>query len=70
MINYDYNTKENIEGHTTNCPRISDHPYRILIIRGSGSGKTNALPNLIKHQDDDNYSVIDKIYNWNSKGSY
>ena len=26
---------------------ISDHPYRILIIGGSGSGKTNALLNLI-----------------------
>ena len=40
----------------------SDHPYKILIIRGSGSGKTNALLNLIKQQDDDNYSVIGKSY--------
>ena len=38
-------------------PYISDHPYRILKIGGSGSGKTNALLNLIKEQDD-----IDKIY--------
>ena len=36
---------------------IPDHPYRILIIGGSVSGKTNALLNLIKEQDD-----IDKIY--------
>ena len=36
---------------------IPDHPYRILIIGGSGSGKTNALLNLIKNQSD-----IDKIY--------
>ena len=36
---------------------IPDHPFRILIIGGSGSGKTNALPNLIKEQDD-----INKIY--------
>ena len=36
---------------------IPDHPYRVLIIGGSGSGKTNALLNLIKEQDD-----IDKIY--------
>ena len=36
---------------------IPDHPYKILIIGGSGSGKTNALLNLIKEQDD-----IDKIY--------
>ena len=38
-------------------PCISDHPYRILIIGGSGSGKTNALLNLINNQLD-----IDKIY--------
>ena len=31
--------------------------YRILIIGGSGSGKTNALINLINEQND-----IDKIY--------
>ena len=37
-------------------PYIPDHPYRILII-GSGSGKTNALINLINGQND-----IDKNY--------
>ena len=36
---------------------ISDHPYRNLIISGSGSGKTNALINLINERND-----IDKIY--------
>ena len=36
---------------------LLDHPYRILIIGGSGSGKTNALLNLINEQDH-----IDKIY--------
>ena len=36
---------------------IPDHPYRILTIGGSGSGKTNALLNLINNQPD-----IDKIY--------
>ena len=36
---------------------IPDHPYRILIVGGSGSGKTNALLNLINSQLD-----IDKIY--------
>ena len=35
----------------------SSHPYRILIIGGSGSGKTNALINLINKQNN-----IDKIY--------
>ena len=39
---------------------IPDHPYRILIIGASGSGKTNALLNLIKEQD--NFEVMDKIY--------
>ena len=37
---------------------IPDHPYRVLIIGGLGSGKTNVLLNLIKHQRPD----IDKIY--------
>ena len=35
-------------GHNLNWPFIPDHPYRILIISGTGSGKTNALLNLIK----------------------
>ena len=32
MINYDVVTKENKNEHSLNCPRISDYPYRILII--------------------------------------
>ena len=28
-----------------------DHPYRIIIISGSGSGKTNALINSINEQN-------------------
>ena len=36
---------------------IPDYPYRMLIIGGSGSGKTDTLLNLIKEQGD-----IDKIY--------
>ena len=39
-------------------PYIPDHPYRILITGGSGSGKTNVLLNLIKYERPD----IDKIY--------
>ena len=38
-------------------PYISDHPYRILMIGGTESGKTNTLLNLINNQPD-----IDKIY--------
>ena len=40
-----------------NWPYIPDHPYRIIKIGGSGSGKTNALINLINEQND-----IHKIY--------
>ena len=43
--------------HNPNQLQIPDHPYRILIVGGSGSGKTNALLNLINHEPD-----IDKIY--------
>ena len=57
MINLDSITNENNKEHNEKWPFIPDHPYRILIIGGSGSGKTNALLNLIKEQDD-----IDKIY--------
>ena len=35
--------------HNPNWPYISDHPCRLLIIGGSGSGKTHVLLNLIKH---------------------
>ena len=56
MINFDYYTNENIIEHNPKWPYIPDHPYRVLI-GGSGSGKTNALLNLINNQLD-----IDKIY--------
>ena len=57
MINFDDYTNENIIEHNSKWPYIPDHPYRILIIGGSGSGKTNTLLNLINNQPD-----IDKIY--------
>ena len=57
MINFDEYTNENIIEHNLKWPHIPDHPYRILIIVGSGSGKTNTLLNLINNQLD-----IDKIY--------
>ena len=46
-----------IRQHKSKRPYIPDHPYRILIIGGSGSGKINVLLNLINNQPD-----IDKIY--------
>ena len=57
MINFDEYANENRVNHNPNWPYIPDHPYRILIIGGSGSGKRNALLNLINNQPD-----IDKIY--------
>ena len=56
--------KENIKEHNPNCPQIPDHPYRILILGGSRSGKTNSLFNLINQQPD-----IDNIYLY-AKDSY
>ena len=52
MFNLDDITKENKKEHNKKWLFILDHPYRILIIGGSGSGKTNALLNLIKEQDE------------------
>ena len=43
--------------HNLKWPYIPDHSYSILIIGGSGSGKTKALLNLINKQPD-----IDKMY--------
>ena len=57
MINFDNFTKENIKEHNPNWPQIPDHPYRILTIGGSESGKTNSLFNSINQQPD-----TDKIY--------
>ena len=57
MINFDEYTNENKRKHIPNWPYIPYHPYRILIIGGSGTVKTNALLNLISNQPD-----IDKIY--------
>ena len=55
MENYDQSFEIN---HNPKWPYILDHIYRILIIGGSGSGKTNLLLNLVKHLQID----IGKIY--------
>ena len=57
MINLDSITSENNKKRNEKWPYVPDHPYRTLIICGSGSGKTNAWLNLINEQGD-----IDKIH--------
>ena len=57
MINFDDYTNENKAKHNSNWPYIPNHPYKILVVGGCGSGKTNALLNLINDQPDN-----DRIY--------
>ena len=57
MINFDDYTNQNKVEHNSKWPYIPSHPYRILVVGSSGSGKTNALLNLINNRLD-----IDKIY--------
>ena len=64
MINFDDVSKKNMTKHNPSWPKISDHPFRVLIIGSSGSGKTNSLINLINQQLD-----VHKIYVF-AKDSY
>ena len=57
MINFVDYTDESKTEHNSKLQYIPHHRYRILTIRGSGSGNTNALLNLINRQPD-----IDKTY--------
>ena len=57
MFNFDYITKEDIKENDPYWPEIPDHPYKILIVGSSGSGKTIALLNLINTEPD-----IDRIF--------
>ena len=57
MFNLDDIINQNNKEHDEKWPLIPDHPYRILIIGGYGSGKTNVLLNLIKEQN-----AIDKVF--------
>ena len=57
MINFDDHVNENKTINNKNYPYIPDHPYRILIIGGSGSGNTNLLLSLMENQ-----LGIDKTY--------
>ena len=57
MINLDNITNESNKKRNEKWPYIPGHPYRIIIIGGSGSGKAKALINLINEQND-----IEKLY--------
>ena len=57
MVNFDDYVNKNKTEHNKNWPYTPNYPYRILIIGGSGSGKTNVLLKLIENQPD-----IDNIY--------
>ena len=50
---------ENNKKYNEKWPYLPDHPYRILIVGGFWSEKTNTLLNSIKEQD--YHDVIDKI---------
>ena len=52
-----FKTVQELRSYNSNWPYIIDNLYRILIIDGSASGKTNSLVNLINNQPD-----IDKIH--------
>ena len=55
-INLDSITNKDNKKHNGKWLFIPDHSHKIVIIEDSGPGKTHALLNLIKEQDD-----IDKI---------
>ena len=57
-------TKEKLKEDNPNWPLIPDYPYKILIIEGSGSEKTNPFSNLISRPPD-----IDNI-NLHAKDKY
>ena len=56
MINFDDYTNENETEHNSKWLYIPDHPQKLLIKGGSGSGKTNALLNLTN-----NYQILIKF---------
>ena len=43
VMNFDDAIKEGRKEHNPNWPQISDHPYKMLIIGGSGSGKNKFI---------------------------
>ena len=52
MINFDDVIKKEAIEHNPNWPKIPDHPYRMFMIGGSGSGKTNSLLTIVNQKAD------------------
>ena len=57
MINFDEVIVENTQENNPHWSEISNDPYRIQVVGSSGSGKNNALLNIINHLPD-----IDKSF--------
>ena len=64
LLNFDEVNNKNKTEYDLKWPYITDYPYKNIITGGFGSGKTNALLDLMNHQPD-----IDKIYLY-AKDSY
>lgn len=64
MIKFENLLRLNPITHDLRWSYIPDHPYRTLIVRNSGPGRTTVLLNLISNHPD-----IDKIYLY-AKDSY
>ena len=58
MVNFDYVTKNPIKNIIQIDHKFLDHPYRILIIGGSGSEKTNSFSSQILTE----FNYMLKIY--------
>ena len=69
MFNFDSITKEDIKEHNPSWPKILDHPYIILIVGSSASGKTSALLNLINlnQKSTQSYFTVPKNIRINSR---
>ena len=63
MFNLEDITSENNKDYNKKRPYIPNHPYRLLIIGDSGSGKKKALLNLIKEKGSDNLINKTCLYN-------
>ena len=67
MISFHDYTNEYKTEHNLKWQLISHYPYRISIIGGSGSGKTNASLSLINNEPDIHKHYLSVLYLINKK---